>query len=94
MAHVLRALTQPAEEQTLLLGDLNALTRADYTESEWGRHEAHNAARGWDAPHDDAAADLGDDDFFTLRLPFFFLFYDKAFDMVRVSNNCYFTIGL
>ena len=58
MRHVLRVLDAGATTTTtLLLGDLNALSRADYTADEWQAHAAHNAARGWAAPHDDASAD-------------------------------------
>ena len=45
------------DEHLILLGDLNALSRADYTPEQWQLHEAHNAAKGWSPPHDDAAAD-------------------------------------
>ena len=71
MGHVISTLrAQPRGEhtQTLLLGDLNALSRADYAPAEWAQHEAHNAAKGWGAPHDDDAPDgalrlLADEDF-------------------------------
>lgn len=44
--------------QLLLLGDLNALGRHDYTPDEWCQHEQHNSRRGW-APPTDAAAQGG-----------------------------------
>jgi endonuclease/exonuclease/phosphatase family metal-dependent hydrolase len=62
MEHVLRTLgasgSRPlaAEQQCLLLGDLNALGRADYSVEEWAAHEAYNAAKGWGAPDDEGAA--------------------------------------
>ena len=46
--HVLRQLGD--DEQCLLLGDLNALCRADYTAEQWAAHAAYNAARGWPPP--------------------------------------------
>ena len=46
--HVLRQLG--GDEQCLLLGDLNALCRADYTAEQWAAHAAYNAARGWPPP--------------------------------------------
>lgn len=36
---------------------------------------------------------LGDDDFFTMRLPFPFTFYGKQFSLIMVSSNGYFTFG-
>ena len=59
MAHVLRTMTDEAaaSEPTILVGDLNALSRRDYTAAQWGAHEAHNAAKGWGPPVDDAAED-------------------------------------
>ena len=59
MRHVLGALGSEPEQTTLLVGDLNALSRPDYTADEWAAHAAHNAANGWGAPHDDAAAPEG-----------------------------------
>ena len=56
MRHALRALLAPEPASVLLLGDLNALSRADYTTDQWSAHEAFNAANGWDAPADEAAA--------------------------------------
>ena len=35
---------------TLLLGDLNALTRADYDDAQWQLHESHRRERGWEPP--------------------------------------------
>ena len=56
MHHVLRTLGEPAASTTqLLVGDLNALRRDDYSEGEWAAHAAHNAAKGWVGPYDDAA---------------------------------------
>lgn len=56
-AHTLAALDDAGgpSEQSLLLGDLNALDRADYSSAEWAAHEAHNASRGWEPPADSAA---------------------------------------
>ena len=45
-----------ATPHLLLLGDLNALMRADYSADQWAAHEAHNAAKGWGAPRDSATA--------------------------------------
>ena len=39
----------------LVVGDLNALSRADYSAAEWAEHVEHNAQRGWAAPSDSAA---------------------------------------
>lgn len=55
MQHILQSLGARPTQTTLLLGDLNALSRADYTDDEWGAHTAHNAAKGWAGPHDDAS---------------------------------------
>ena len=63
--HVLRAmLPAPRSEesddgasQLLLLGDLNALSRADYSPAQWAQHEQHNAQRGWGSPSDSGARD-------------------------------------
>ena len=55
MLHVLRALEPMTSSSTLLVGDLNALCRSDYSEGEWAAHEAQNAAKGWAVPVDDAA---------------------------------------
>lgn len=41
---------------TILMGDLNAMVRSDYTEPEWAAHEQRNADAGWAAP---AAGCLG-----------------------------------
>jgi len=54
--HALRWFGAGGARQHLLLGDLNALGRADYTEGEWALHEAHNARLGWGPP---ANADAG-----------------------------------
>jgi endonuclease/exonuclease/phosphatase family metal-dependent hydrolase len=37
----------------LLCGDLNALSRADYSDEHWAGLERRHAARGWAAPRDD-----------------------------------------
>ena len=42
--HVMRQLG--GDEQCLVLGDLNALCRADYTVEQWEAHAAYNQARG------------------------------------------------
>ena len=63
-AHLLRALNEPIEprqprqRQRLVVGDLNALRKDDYTLDEWGAHARHNAAKGWAAPVDDAQSGL------------------------------------
>lgn len=54
MRHVIRELKQLGHPH-LLVGDLNALTRADYSDGEWARHEATNAKKGWAAPADSSA---------------------------------------
>ena len=58
--HVIRALlpdldAAQSSPHLLLLGDLNALSRADYSAAEWAEHVEHNAQRGWAAPSDSAA---------------------------------------
>ncbi|KAL1522303.1 hypothetical protein AB1Y20_017295 [Prymnesium parvum] len=40
--------------QCLLLGDLNALCREDFTSAEWEAHERHNRKKGWAPPVDEA----------------------------------------
>jgi endonuclease/exonuclease/phosphatase family metal-dependent hydrolase len=56
MTHVLSTLDDGSPlEQSLVVGDLNALARADYSRAEWDQHEAVGAANGWGVPHDDAA---------------------------------------
>ena len=52
MQHALRAL-KAETEQCLVVGDLNALCRRDYTVAEWGEHEQYNLAQGWDQPVDE-----------------------------------------
>ena len=56
-AHVVRELAAAEDggPSTLLLGDLNALTRADYDDAQWQLHEAHRRVRGWEPPADAAA---------------------------------------
>ena len=57
-AHVVRELAAAEDgggPSTLLLGDLNALTRADYDDAQWQLHEAHRRERGWEPPADAAA---------------------------------------
>jgi endonuclease/exonuclease/phosphatase family metal-dependent hydrolase len=60
VAHVLRTLDAVAGERAsavqLLIGDMNALDRADYSDAEWSTHERHNKSKGWRAPSDDASA--------------------------------------
>jgi endonuclease/exonuclease/phosphatase family metal-dependent hydrolase len=62
--HLLRALSKGGDDDTgqqppvahqLLLGDMNALARGDYTAEEWAAHEAHNASQGWGTPVDASA---------------------------------------
>jgi endonuclease/exonuclease/phosphatase family metal-dependent hydrolase len=52
LGHVVRALgdSEQLGGSTVLMGDLNAMTRSDYTEDEWAAHEKRNADAGWDAP--------------------------------------------
>ena len=40
------------DAQTLILGDLNALSKPDYSSVEWRAHELNNKARGWGPPVD------------------------------------------
>lgn len=51
---VVRSLGTCAQGPTLLLGDLNALTRRDYSAFEWAAHAEHNEAQGWAPPRDGA----------------------------------------
>ena len=52
-AHILRELSaDEGPSAQLLLGDLNALRRDDYTAEQWAAHAAHNSSRGWVAPVD------------------------------------------
>lgn len=59
--HVLRVLERPpaspssSRPHQLLLGDLNALSKPDYSPVQWAEHEAHNRQRGWGSPVDSAA---------------------------------------
>jgi endonuclease/exonuclease/phosphatase family metal-dependent hydrolase len=46
--HLLRQLG--GDEQCLVLGDLNALCRTDYTAEQWEAHAAYNQAHGWPSP--------------------------------------------
>jgi len=39
----------------LLVGDLNAMKRSDYTDQEWAALEARNAEKGWAPPEDSEA---------------------------------------
>ena len=52
LAHVVRALGDSGQldGSAVLMGDLNAMTRSDYTEDEWAAHEKRNADLGWEAP--------------------------------------------
>lgn len=56
--HVLRTFdaSATANEQCILLGDLNALCRTDYSDAEWVAHERYNAEKGWGAPVDESSA--------------------------------------
>lgn len=49
LAHVLELL-ETRLGRTVLLGDLNALTRSDYTEDEWAALERRHSERGWAGP--------------------------------------------
>jgi len=55
MGHVLETLGD--DGQCLVLGDLNALNRGDYSSAEWELHEQYNDSNGWGAPIDEAAQD-------------------------------------
>jgi endonuclease/exonuclease/phosphatase family metal-dependent hydrolase len=64
--HVLRVLQRPPAAppsdaphtpHQLLLGDMNALSKPDYSAAQWAEHEAHNRQRGWGSPADSAAAE-------------------------------------
>ena len=48
LEHVVSRL--PPSVTTVVMGDLNALTRSDYTDGEWGALERRNAEAGWDPP--------------------------------------------
>jgi endonuclease/exonuclease/phosphatase family metal-dependent hydrolase len=52
LAHVVRTLgdSEQSGDSTVLMGDLNAMTRSDYTDDEWAAHEKRNADAGWEAP--------------------------------------------
>jgi endonuclease/exonuclease/phosphatase family metal-dependent hydrolase len=57
LAHVVRALGEPEQQQPgggggviVLMGDLNAMTRSDYSAEEWAAHEKRNAGAGWEPP--------------------------------------------
>ena len=56
MNHVLQTLAESDDQQCLIMGDLNALGRADYTSEQWIHHECYNRAKGWSAPVDELAA--------------------------------------
>lgn len=49
MDHILEALG-PNRHRSLLVGDLNALSRSDYTAEEWGALEARAASQQWAPP--------------------------------------------
>lgn len=55
MRHCLQAHDAAPTEQCLVVGDLNALRRADYTAAQWEGHCSYNAERSWEAPADEAA---------------------------------------
>ena len=62
--HVLDSILLPSAPSllslpTVLLGDLNALRKRDYTLQHWAHLQARNRARGWAAPADDDAPPLG-----------------------------------
>eukprot|EP01045_Picozoa_sp_COSAG04_P000992 COSAG04_NODE_29_length_36122_cov_73.422619_14_plen_202_part_00 len=48
LEHVVSRL--PPSVTTVVMGDLNALTRSDYTDGEWAALERRNAEAGWDPP--------------------------------------------
>lgn len=51
LAHVVESLHQIAPHGAVaLLGDLNALTRSDYSTEEWGALQRHNRKKGWAPP--------------------------------------------
>ena len=52
LSHVVRALGEHERPggAVVLLRDLNAMTRSDYTDAEWAAHEKRNADAGWEAP--------------------------------------------
>ena len=49
LRHIVRSLGGD-ERAVVLLGDLNALTRSDYSADEWAVLEGENAANGWHPP--------------------------------------------
>ena len=57
LSHVVRALGEHEQpgRAIVLLGDLNAMTRSDYSNDEWAAHEKRNADAGWGAPATGAA---------------------------------------
>ena len=60
LAHVARELA-PRGSDCVLLGDLNALTRGDYTDAEWRALEEHNAMQtDWEPPSGGDLAALAD----------------------------------
>jgi endonuclease/exonuclease/phosphatase family metal-dependent hydrolase len=48
--HIIEALEPHAGKNVVLLGDLNALTRSDYTQGHWHTLEKCNQAKGWAPP--------------------------------------------
>lgn len=54
MSHALSCIdeAQASEDCTLLLGDMNALRRTDYSSTEWAAHVAYNSGNGWKPPSD------------------------------------------
>ena len=58
MAPGMAAAAVPPSPHLLLLGDMNALRRSDYSGAEWDAHLAHNAANGWQPPSDSEVYDL------------------------------------
>jgi len=49
LAHVVETL-QAGQHPTVLVGDMNALTRSDYTDQQWSVLEHKHAANGWSLP--------------------------------------------
>ena len=50
LQHVLRVLEPMESTPTLLIGDLNALTRQDYSDQQWDNLCDRAASRGWALP--------------------------------------------
>jgi hypothetical protein len=54
MQHIVQVL-KPLKQPHLLVGDLNALTRGDYSTSAWNERIEINKANGWAPPADSSA---------------------------------------